>query len=85
MIAESGFGAAVDDASRKCIECADYVVPVSYTHLICNYAFAVTRAVLCNMVYSVIETVHNLNGKNIGRSYAKSNISLASSYLRLIL
>lgn len=29
MIAESGFGAAVDDASRKCIECADYVVPDS--------------------------------------------------------
>lgn len=29
MIAESGFGAAVDDASKKCIECADYVVPDS--------------------------------------------------------
>lgn len=29
MIAESGFGAAVDDASKKCIECADFVVPDS--------------------------------------------------------
>lgn len=29
MIAESGFGAAVDDASSKCIECSDYVVPDS--------------------------------------------------------